>query len=146
MEQPTSQADYLNAFRHRLNALEANINELQHLDSRRLKLQDIYNAAILAHQDQSAATAAKQDASRRLEALLAEGQTVMTFLSAGIREHYGKDSEKLAEFKLQPFRGRRAKSDEPAKAKGKKAKGKKAKGNGDASPPAPPTSMPEDVS
>lgn len=141
MEQPTSQADHLNAFRHRLNALEANINELQHLDSRRLKLQDIYNAAIVVHQEQSAATAVKQDASRRLEALLAQGQAVMTFLNAGIREHYGKDSEKLAEFKLQPFRGRRAKPAEPGKAKGKKAKGE-----GEVSPPAPSSSMPEDVS
>lgn len=141
MDQPTSQADYLNSFQHRLNALEANINELQHLDSRRLKLQEIHKAAILAHQDQSAATAAKQDASRKLAALLAEGQAVMTFLNAGIREHYGKDSEKLAEFKLQPFRGRRAKSEESEKAKGKKAQGK-----GEVSPPAPPSSMPEDVS
>ena len=141
MAQPTSQADYLNAFQHRLNALEANINEIQHLDTRRLKLQEIHKSAILAFQDQSAATAAKQDASRRLEALLAEGQTVMTFLSAGIREHYGKDSEKLAEFKLQPFRGRRAKSEESEKGKGKKAKG-----NGETSPPAPPPSVPEDVS
>ena len=141
MDQPTSQADYLNAFQHRLNALEANIDELQHLDSRRLKLQEIYKAAILAHQDQSAATAAKQDASRKLAALLAEGQAVMTFLNAGIREHYGKDSEKLAEFKLQPFRGRRAKPADPGKAKGKKAKGK-----GEVSPPAPSPSMPEDVS
>ncbi|HEX5717472.1 MAG TPA: hypothetical protein VF179_15040 [Thermoanaerobaculia bacterium] len=109
MEQPTSQADFLSVWQLRLNALEVNINELQHLDSRRLRLQEIREAAVVAHQDQGAATAAKQEASRRLEALLAEGRTVMTFLNAGIREHYGKDSEKLAEFKLQPFRGRRSK-------------------------------------
>jgi hypothetical protein len=135
MEQPTSQADFLNAFQHRLNALEANITELQHLDSRRLKLQEIHKGAIIAHQEQSAATAAKQDASRRLEALLAQGQVVMTFLSSGIREHYGKDSEKLAEFKLQPFRGRRAKDTESGKSKGKVK----------ASPPAPQPSVPEDA-
>jgi hypothetical protein len=140
MAQPSSQADFLNAFQHRLNALEVNINELQHLDSRRLKLQEIHKAAIVAFQDQSAATAAKQDASRRLEDLLSEGQTVMTFLSAGIREHYGKDSEKLAEFKLQPFRGRRASAE--SKKKEKKPKKK------DGEPAMPPTepSEPEAVS
>lgn len=37
----------------------------------------------------------------------------MAFLNAGLRQHYGKDSEKLAEFNLVPFRGRRAKSEPP---------------------------------
>jgi hypothetical protein len=131
MGQPTSQADFLNAWQHRLNALEANINELQHLDSRRLKLQEIHKAAVAVFQDQSAATAAKQDASRRLEVLLSEGQAVMTFLSAGIREHYGKDSEMLAAFKLQPFRGRRTSAD----SKRKNEKPKKTGGE-PATPPA----------
>lgn len=137
MEQPTSQADFLNVWQLRLDALEVNSNELPHLDSRRLRLQEIRNEALIAHRDQAAARAAKQDASRRLEALLAEGRTVMTFLNAGIREHYGKDSEKLAEFKLQPFRGRRAKGTESEKSK--------AKASGKASPPAPRPSEPEDA-
>jgi hypothetical protein len=46
-------------------------------------------------------------------AVIAEGQRLVTVLRVSVRQHYGIDSEKLAEFGLQPFRGRRRKSPEP---------------------------------
>ena len=107
MEQPTSQADHMKLWQHRLRALEANIDELGHLESGRDKLQGIETRAQLAFRTQSAATASKQEASKELEILIAEGRLVMAFLNAGLRDHYGKDSEKLAEFNMKPFRGRR---------------------------------------
>jgi len=107
MEQPTSQADHMKLWQHRLGAMEANGNDLGHLESGREKLQGIESRAQLAFRSQSAATAAKQEASKELEILIAEGRLVMAFLNAGLRDHYGKDSEKLAEFNLSPFRGRR---------------------------------------
>lgn len=107
MEQPTSQADHMKLWQHRLRALEANGNDLAHLDSGREKLQGIESRAQLAFRAQSAATAAKQEASKEVEILIAEGRLVMAFLNAGLRDHYGKDSEKLAEFNIAPFRGRR---------------------------------------
>ena len=113
MDYPTSYADHMALWQHRLRALEANADELAHLESRRFKLHDILNRTQIVIQEQSAAAAEKQDASRRLEALMAEGRQVMNFLNAGLREHYGKDSEKLAEFRLMPFRGRRPKVEAP---------------------------------
>lgn len=109
---PKTQADYLNTWHHRLRALNENEEALLHLETRRDKLQVILDSANLAIRDQAAARASKQDASRRLEELLDEGRRVDGFLVAGLREHYGKESEKLAEFLIQPFRGRRAKAAE----------------------------------
>ena len=114
MDQPTSQADHLKIWQHRLRALEANVNELADLEPGREKLQGIESRAQAALRIQSAAAAAKQEASKELDALIAEGRLVMAFLNAGLRQHYGKDSEKLAEFNLAPFRGRRAKAEPPA--------------------------------
>ena len=124
MEQPSSQADHMKQWQLRLRALEANVNELAHLDSGRVKLLSIESRAQVAFQKQLSATAAKQEASRELEILIAEGRLVMAFLNAGLREHYGKDNEKLSEFQITPFRGRRAK----------------------VAPPPPPPPPPEDAS
>ncbi|HEX9940853.1 MAG TPA: hypothetical protein VGG03_02455 [Thermoanaerobaculia bacterium] len=55
-------------------------------------------------------TASKQEASKRLRALLVEGQRIASGLRKFLKEHYGLRSEKLAEFGLQPFRGRPRKS------------------------------------
>ena len=111
----------------RLRALEANADELADLASAREKLQGIESRAQSAFQRQSAAAAAKQEASKELDALIAEGRLVMAFINAGLRQHYGKDSEKLAEFSLAPFRGRG-----PAgSAAGKKGSRKKGGGAGD---------------
>jgi hypothetical protein len=48
---------------------------------------------------------------RQLQEALVEGQRLATVLRLAIKEHYGIRSEKLAEFGLQPVRGR------PRKAK-----------------------------
>jgi hypothetical protein len=145
MEQPTSQADFLKAWQLRLRALEANVDELVDLAPARARLQGIEARAQAAFQTQSAAAAAKQEASKELDALIAEGRLVMAFINAGLRQHYGKDSEKLAEFSLAPFRGRGP----IAGAAGKKGGKKKGAGEGDnpvaPSPSQPPAPTPSEV-
>lgn len=113
MDQPTSQADHMQLWQQRLRALEANIDELGHLVSGRDKLQGIETRAQLAFRTQAAAAATKQEASKELEILVAEGRSVMAYLNAGLRDHYGKDNEKLSEFNIPPFRGRRPKPEPP---------------------------------
>ncbi|HET9229121.1 MAG TPA: hypothetical protein VFR31_20755 [Thermoanaerobaculia bacterium] len=113
---PKTQAECLTTWQHRLRAMNENEEALLHLETRRDKLQGVCDAANIAVRDQAAARAAKQDASRRLEELLDEGRKVDLFLVAGLREHYGKESEKLAEFLIQPYRGRRAKKEDEAPA------------------------------
>jgi hypothetical protein len=103
----TRQSDVINQWQTLVSALADNIGDLEHLSSRFLKLQGILADSIQALQEQATARASKQTASRRLEDLLSEGQKVATFLNVGVREHYGNRSEKLAEFHLQPLRGRR---------------------------------------
>ena len=111
----TRQSDVIKKWQTLVSALADNIGDLEHLSTRFVKLQDFLGEAIQALQEQAAARASKQAASRRLEGLLNEGQKVATFLNVGIREHYGNRSEKLAEFRLQPLRGRRpaVKTDPP---------------------------------
>lgn len=109
MEQPTSQADHLKQWQLRLRALEANAQDLQHLEIGREKLQSVESRAQVAFQAQSAAAATKQEASKQVEGLIAEGRLIMAYLNAGLREHYGKFNEKLTEFGIAPYRGRRSK-------------------------------------
>lgn len=103
---PRTYADSLKGWKQRLLALANNIDEVSHLQSKRDKLQGIYDGTVNAMRDQSTATALKQVASRNVEAFIAEGNKVDTFLCVGVREHYGNRSEKLAEFDLQPLRAR----------------------------------------
>lgn len=121
MDYPSSYADHLRIWQHRLLAMSQNPDDFKDLEGRRERLQSVMNQATEVMHEQSAATAAKQDASKRLDALMSEGRKLCTFLNACIRERYGSDSEKLAEFMLQPFRGRRPRG-EKAKKQAEKAK------------------------
>ena len=47
---------------------------------------------------QASLTAAKQEVTKRLTVLNNEAQTLLTFVDAGIRSHYGTRAEKLVEF------------------------------------------------
>jgi hypothetical protein len=102
-----TQADHLKTWHNLLRALDENAADLSHLETRTEKLRTIVALAINAFQDQAANTAAKQSATRRLEEVLSQGNKTVSFLHAGLREHYGNRSEKLTEFGLQPFRNRR---------------------------------------
>jgi hypothetical protein len=86
--------------------LEANAGELPHLEVPRVKLGTMQGRALEIIKQQAALTASKQEMTRQLQEILAEGQRLETVLRLAIKEHYGIRSEKLAEFGLQPFRGR----------------------------------------
>jgi hypothetical protein len=58
-------------------------------------------------QQQAALTASKQDASKQFRDLIVEGQRLATGMTRFLQQNYGTRSEKLAEFGLQPFRGRK---------------------------------------
>ena len=96
----------------RLNAaLEANAGDLAHLEGARLRLASLVSGAEGAAQQQAALTASKQEASRQFVRFLVAGQRVATGIRRLLKEHYGVRAEKLAEFGLQPFRGRSRRSD-----------------------------------
>jgi hypothetical protein len=88
-------------------ALLANAAEIPHLEAPRIQLEGftIEVSELLARQ--AALSASKQEVSRRLQALMVEGRRLAAFLRSGIKQKYGPRSEKLTEFNLQPFRGRK---------------------------------------
>ncbi|HEV7507674.1 MAG TPA: hypothetical protein VGS07_22510 [Thermoanaerobaculia bacterium] len=88
-------------------ALNANAADLAHLDGARLHLAKIVTDIEGFTQQQAALTASKQEASKQLQKLLVEGRRVASGMTKFLQEHYGTRSEKLAEFGLQPFRGRK---------------------------------------
>lgn len=92
----------------RLNAsLVANASELGHLEGARARLETLLTDAREVIKRQAALTASKQEASKELADLLVAASRVATGIQKLLKEHYGLQSEKLAEFNLQPFRGRK---------------------------------------
>jgi hypothetical protein len=105
----------------RLNqTMEANKEDLPTLEPTRQELAAVLAQAKNAAQRQAAHTAGKQEASRELRDYIIEGERKATMLQQGLKSRYGIRSEKLAEFGLQPFRGRfrKAKPEEPAPGAG----------------------------
>jgi hypothetical protein len=98
--------------------VEANAADLPHLEVLRLQLAELGRKVQEVFKEQAALRAGKQDASRRLQELMPEGDRLATLMRQAIRQRYGIRSEKLAEFGLQPFRGRKARRqpDAPAPA------------------------------
>ena len=102
----------------RLNErLTANASELAHLEKTRAQLQAMMEQARGIAAAQAAQMAAKQEASQKLKDVIAEGNRLATLLRASVRQHYGIRAEKLVEFGVKPFRGRKPKS--TLKGKGK---------------------------
>jgi hypothetical protein len=89
------------------SALNANAADLAHMEGVRLHLEKIVTDIEGIARQQAAFTASKQEASQRLQKLLVEGRRVTSGMTKFLQEHYGTRSEKLAEFGLQPFRGRK---------------------------------------
>ena len=69
--------------------------------------------ARLLFTQQASLTAAKQEVTRELNQLIMEGNAVVDFIRTGARAIYGKDSEKLVEFGIKPFRGKSRKKTTP---------------------------------
>jgi len=106
MPKLTSYSDHLNDWATLIEALEQNDASLPQLAISREKLGTLLDQARTVFNEQAVHTAARQDASRRLETLVNLGSKLATFLRTGVKEHYGNRSEKLSEFRIQPFRGR----------------------------------------
>lgn len=99
-----------------LPPLAANAVDIPHLEEYRLRLElvTIEVGDLLAQQASLAAR--RQELSRRLQALVAEGRQLAAFLRLGVKLRYGTRSEKLSAFHIQPFRGRKMKSAEEEQA------------------------------
>ena len=90
--------------------MEANREELPHMEPFRLKLGGILTSVLEVSQEQAALKVRKQETSKRLRNLLTEGQRLANVVRTAVKEHYGVREEKVAEFGVQPFRGRKSKA------------------------------------
>ena len=102
-----NQAELLKEGDSLFTALSANQADLNHLSGSRDKLESLLLQMREALTEQSALTASKQEVSKQVEQLFRNGAKLITFLRKGVIEHYGSESEKMVEFGLKPFRGRR---------------------------------------
>lgn len=110
----TTYAGVLGDWQRLLEPLAVNATDLAHLEVPRGKLQTILTGVLDIGKRQAALIAEKQAASKQLRELIAEGRRLATVLRVTVKEHYGVRSEKVAEFGIQPFRGRKAKPVIPA--------------------------------
>lgn len=108
MPRETTYAGMLGDWDRWTSAITANGSALGHLEVPKEQLESLAIQGRGAILRQSELTAAKQEASKELRHVMIEGQRLVTLLRVAVRQHYGIDSEKLAEFGIQPFRGRRS--------------------------------------
>jgi septal ring-binding cell division protein DamX len=94
--------------------MEANKELLPQLEPFRLKLGGILTQALDAGKQQAALKASKQESSKQFRRLLTDGQRVANVIRTAVKDHFGPREEKVAEFGLQPFRGRKVKAATPA--------------------------------
>ena len=111
MATETTYAGMLGKLQRFTAALTTNKAELPHLEGAITRLEGLLTQAQQVAAQQTALAASKQEMSKQLRTLLFEGRRISTGLQALLKEFYGVRSEKLAEYGLQPFRGRKRKQE-----------------------------------
>jgi UDP-N-acetylglucosamine 2-epimerase len=91
-------------------AVTAKREEAPELETLVAPLRDMSKRARTLFAQQASLMAAKQEITQELNLLIKEGNAVVDFVKTGARVRYGKDSEKLVEFGVQPFRSRSRKA------------------------------------
>lgn len=106
----------LGTWRELLQPLLARAAELPHLETPRAKLERLLARAEEIIHLQGLLAANRQELTKELSSVLGEGQRTAVLLRVGVSAHYGPRSERLSEFGMQPFRGRKPKpAPEPEK-------------------------------
>ncbi|HSK76671.1 MAG TPA: hypothetical protein VLQ45_09455 [Thermoanaerobaculia bacterium] len=122
LKQHTRQAGLFGDWQQLNASAVGNAADLEHLEGTRIRLESVLTRLQDVLKQQAALAASKQEMSKLVKDLFAEGQRHATVLRKGIAVHYGPRAEKLTEFKLQPYRGRtrKAKPPEPELPEGPK--------------------------
>jgi hypothetical protein len=89
-----------------LEMLAANSAEFPQIEPYRVKLGTLLTQALDVGKRQAGLKAEKQELSKQLRQLTADGQRVASAVRVLLKEHFGIRDEKLTAFGLQPFRGR----------------------------------------
>jgi hypothetical protein len=115
MQNETTYSGILGEWQRLLDAMSANTTNLPHLEAARQLFVDHLNETQALLRRQAAQTAEKQQSSQDLRVKISDGQRMATMLRQGIKQYFGIRSEKLAEFGLNPYRGKnsRKKPEDP---------------------------------
>ena len=103
----TTQSGQLGEWKRLRSALQVNQAELPQLAIQMTQFDTLVGQAEDLFQSQAALAADKQEASRQLAKLVADCQRLSTVLRFELKQFYGPSAEKLTEFGIQPFRGRK---------------------------------------
>jgi hypothetical protein len=109
MQNETTYSGILGDLQRFKDSMEAKVSEIPHLEPSRLHFGEVLGRAQDLAKRQAALIAEKQDLSQQLRGAVIDGQRLATMLRKGLQQHFGIRSEKLAEFGLKPFRGRKQK-------------------------------------
>lgn len=90
-----------------ISTVSTNAAELPDLEKARTDLQKKMEEARALIGVQGTHQAAKQDATKRIAKVMDEGRQLATFLRSGVKQRFGKESEKVIEFGVKPFRSKR---------------------------------------
>lgn len=113
MARETTYAGKLGGLARFTKALAINAVELPHLEGPRARLEEMLGGVQETASQQAALVASKQETSKKLKTQIIEAERLATGIRKILTEHYGLRSEKLAEFGMQPFRGRKVKEVTP---------------------------------
>jgi len=86
-------------------AIIANQQQVGHLESSLGELRSLGQTVRLLYAQHAALTASKQQIWKELQEAIRKGNAILKFLREGVRAYYGKESDKVIEFGVQPFRG-----------------------------------------
>ena len=95
--------------------VSSNPQGTEHLQPGAARLQGLHTRASELSVQQAALTTAKQEVTKELQQVLREGDALADFLRTGARAHFGPDSEKMIEFGMLPFRGRKTPEEKAAR-------------------------------
>lgn len=106
----TTYTGKLGALQRINGALAANSGDLPDLEGSRNKLAGMQTQAQDAVKRQAELRAEKQEISRQLRTIFGESDRLVSLVRKALKAHYGIRAEKLVEFGVQPFRGRKPKT------------------------------------
>ena len=109
----------INGWAQTFAGVKANPQETEHLQPGAVRLQGLHTRAGELSVRQASLTTAKQEVTKELQQVIREGDALADFLRTGARAHFGPDSEKMIEFGMLPFRGKKT---SPEKSKARKSK------------------------
>jgi hypothetical protein len=111
MQRQQTKAAKLGALQKFRDSLSANQANLPHLEGSVSQFDTLVTKAHELTARQGALAAEKQDISKQFVDTLTEAERLSTVLRLAVKQHFGIRSEKLTEFDLQPFRGRKKLAD-----------------------------------